>query len=188
VSDQRELILDAALGLMSTQGVPGTSMRQLAAACDVQVAAIYHYFPSKDALLRSVFEERRYSARLELSVPVDPDGTVRERLQRIFEVFWAGALEEEPVLRLLLGEGVRNEPVARTMGESLLEVFQLGVRALLDEHVPELDDPQLVTELIIASVFSAFVHHLFVPDADVVELGRHHGQLVCGALSARGAI
>lgn len=188
MSDQRELILDAALGLMSTQGVAGTSMRQLAAACGVQVAAIYHYFPSKDALLRSVFEERRYSARIETTVPFDPGGTVHERVQRVFEVFWAGALEEEPVLRLLLGEGVRNEPVARRTGEALLEVFELGVGGLLREHVPELEDPQLVTELVIASLFSAFVHHLFVPEADVVDLGRHHGQLVCGALTQRGAI
>ena len=50
----RTRILDAALALMSEQGSAGASMRQLAAACDLNVATIYHYFPSKADLLRSV--------------------------------------------------------------------------------------------------------------------------------------
>ena len=61
--NQRERILDEALRLMSAEGSAAMSMRQLALACGVQVAAIYHYFPSKDALLQSVFEERRYDTR-----------------------------------------------------------------------------------------------------------------------------
>ena len=44
--DQRGRILDAALRLMAEQGSVGASMRQLAAACDLNVATIYHYFPS----------------------------------------------------------------------------------------------------------------------------------------------
>ena len=45
--DPRTRILDAALALMSEQGSAGASMRQLAAACGLNVATIYHYFPSK---------------------------------------------------------------------------------------------------------------------------------------------
>src|SRR4051812_26722313 len=57
--NQREHILDVTLQLMSEQGAGRTSMRQLAAACGLNVAAIYHYFPSKDALLAAVIDERR---------------------------------------------------------------------------------------------------------------------------------
>ena len=69
-ANQRERILDVALQLMSERGSSAMSMRQLAQACGVQVAAIYHYFPSKDELLRSVVEERRYSSRL-VEMPLD---------------------------------------------------------------------------------------------------------------------
>ena len=50
--NQRERILDAALLLMSDRGAGSTSMRQLAKACDLNVASIYHYFPSKADLLQ----------------------------------------------------------------------------------------------------------------------------------------
>ena len=39
--------------LVSERGAAGTSMRRLAAACGLNVATIYHYFPSKADLLRA---------------------------------------------------------------------------------------------------------------------------------------
>ena len=54
---QRSRILDAALVLVSELGAAGTSMRRLAAACGLNVATIYHYFPSKADLLRALVEE-----------------------------------------------------------------------------------------------------------------------------------
>lgn len=179
---QRDRILDQALALMSEHGSAAMSMRSLARACGLQVAAIYHYFPSKDALLAAVFDERRYSSRLGEPIDVDPLGSVRERLRAVFDVFWQGALEEEPVLRLLLGEGLRGHPVALPSGTALLEVFRGGVRLLLETHVPELDDLDEVTELFIAQVFSGFVQHVFDPDEPVAELGARHGELLCRAV------
>ena len=55
--NQREHILDVALKLMSERGAAGMSMRQLASACGVQVAAIYHYFESKDAIYDAMFRQ-----------------------------------------------------------------------------------------------------------------------------------
>ena len=55
---QREHILSTALSLMSQHGVTGTSMRSLAGATGLNVATLYHYFPSKRDLLVAVLEER----------------------------------------------------------------------------------------------------------------------------------
>jgi AcrR family transcriptional regulator len=172
-ANQREHILDEALKLMSAQGSAGMSMRQLAMACGVQVAAIYHYFPSKEALLQSVFEERRYATRLaeeEDLVPIPSDGTVAERLRAVFEKFWNGMLGEEEVIRLLLGEALRNQPYALPTGTALLEVFRAGVHALMTQHVPELEETDTVTELFIAQIFAGFIRHIFDPatDTDVI--------------------
>jgi AcrR family transcriptional regulator len=162
--NQREHILDVALELMSANGFAGTSMRQLAQACGVQVAAIYHYFPSKDALLASVFDERRYSSRLADPVEVRLDAPLAERLRAVFDLFWNGALEEEPVLRLLLGEAIRNEPVAAETGSALLGVFRSGVVAALEEFAPELDDTKGAADVLVAQIFAGFIRHLFEPD------------------------
>jgi AcrR family transcriptional regulator len=170
-ANQRERILDVALQLMSERGSSAMSMRQLAQACGVQVAAIYHYFPSKDELLRSVVEERRYSARLvEMPVDLAVSDPAEDRLRAVFLIFWQGALEEEPVLRLLLGEALRNEPVALPTGEALLEVFQSGVVGYLECCLPELDDRDVVARVIVAQVFSGFIRHIFEPATPVEQL------------------
>ena len=63
-NNRREEILDIALALMSDKGLAGTSMRKLANACDLNVAALYHYFPSKQALFEAVIAERQYGNRI----------------------------------------------------------------------------------------------------------------------------
>src|SRR6185437_12885349 len=51
MADQRDRILDATLSLMARAGAHGTSMRAVASACGLNVATLYHYFPSKRDLL-----------------------------------------------------------------------------------------------------------------------------------------
>jgi len=51
-----ELILDAALGLFGTSHFSIVTMRDIAGACDINVALLYHYFKSKDHLIQSVLE------------------------------------------------------------------------------------------------------------------------------------
>lgn len=178
-TNQRERILDTALQLMSRAGSAGVSMRQLARACGVQVAAIYHYFPSKDALLTAVIEERRYSSRLaDEPFDIDAGAPVAERLREVFRTFWRGALEEEPVLRLLLGEALRSEAAALPTGAALLDVFRTGVVMALEEHVPEVADPKAVSGLYIGQVFSAFVRHVFEPDLPTDVLGEEHAEVL----------
>jgi AcrR family transcriptional regulator len=46
----KEKILNAAIILFAEKGYTGLSMRQLACAVDMSVAAIYHHFPDKNAL------------------------------------------------------------------------------------------------------------------------------------------
>src|SRR3546814_19323401 len=88
-------------------------MRQLAAASGVNVATIYHYFPSKADVLRSVVEERRYSERLDAETPpLSTDAPPRERLVELLDWFWRRTLEAESVWRLLVGESIRGEAAA----------------------------------------------------------------------------
>jgi AcrR family transcriptional regulator len=56
--NRRTQLLDTALELFDERGVRGASMRELARRAGVNVAATYHHFESKRALLQAIFDER----------------------------------------------------------------------------------------------------------------------------------
>lgn len=53
----RTQVLDAALRLFSTQGYRGTSMRDIAVAADVSTGNVYHQFPDKETIFRTLLDE-----------------------------------------------------------------------------------------------------------------------------------
>lgn len=173
-TNQRERILDIALTLMSEHGAGATSMRQLAAACGVNVAAIYHYFPSKAELLRSVIEERRYGLRLQELPEIDTALPPRQRLVALVVAMAEGATDEEAIWRLLLGEALRGDETALAVGQDLLAVLEPALAAWMDELFgpPSADTPPMPTThtkalaaVVLNHLFSQFISQLFqAPD------------------------
>jgi AcrR family transcriptional regulator len=138
---QRSRILDTALRLMSERGSAGTSMRRLAGACGLNVATIYHYFPSKADLLRAVIEERRYGERMAVEdPPIDTSAPPHDRLVRLLDWMWAQTQSEHTVLRLILGEGVRGDATARQSARELVGALDEGITAWMAHGYPELAD------------------------------------------------
>ncbi|MEZ5323008.1 MAG: TetR/AcrR family transcriptional regulator [Microthrixaceae bacterium] len=164
--NQREFILDTALALIAERGASTMSMRQLANACDLNVAALYHYFDSKDALVAAVVEERRYGARMADVPPLDPSAPVVERLRTMFAHIWAGALAEEPIWRVLLGEGTRREPSTLPVGRELLDMVLPGIAEWIRREIPEVGRPDDVATILVGQLFVGFVRHIFEPDLD----------------------
>ncbi|MEO8887821.1 MAG: TetR/AcrR family transcriptional regulator C-terminal domain-containing protein [Jatrophihabitantaceae bacterium] len=62
-----EVIVDAALAILSSEGLTGLSMRRVAAALDTSAGALYVYFASRHALLVAVFD--RIITTVELRPP-----------------------------------------------------------------------------------------------------------------------
>jgi AcrR family transcriptional regulator len=179
-TNQRERILDAALGLMSEQGAGSTSMRQLARECGVNVAALYHYFPSKADLLRSVIEERQYAIRLSSLPDLDASLPPRERLVSLILAMWQGAQDEEAIWRLLLGEGLRGDETALTVSRELLEVIEPALRTWLAElfgDEPQLDTDALAT-VVLGQLFSFFIGQLFRPELKRDEQARREAEAI----------
>jgi AcrR family transcriptional regulator len=164
--NQREHILDVALRLMSEHGAAGTSMRRLAAACGVQVAAIYHYFESKDALLAAVVAERQYGQRIADPLPVDPDAPTAERAGVLVRSIWAGALDEQAIWRLVLGEGMRGDPTVQPVGADLLALLQPAAEGWVRQFLPEVPEPVAAATALVGLLLAGFVRHVFEPDLD----------------------
>ncbi len=165
-SSQRERILDTALDLMAEHGASATSMRKLANACNLNVAALYHYFPSKADLLRSVIEERRYGLRMQDVPRFDVTLPPRERLVALILAMEAGLHEEEAIWRLLLGEALRGDATAVAVGRDLLDVLRPAVAAWIRELFPPVPggpvlDADALATAILGQVFSFFIDQLF---------------------------
>lgn len=110
--DQRGQILARAAELFARQGYTATSMNQVAAACGVSKATLYHYFTDKQSLLLHI--AGGHVQRLEeLAGEVqDPALPPDERLRRLIERFmraYAHAQHEHRVLT----EDVRFLPDAQ---------------------------------------------------------------------------
>lgn len=97
----RETILRAAATLFAEQGYSSTSMNEVAQACGVSKAALYHYVRDKSELLLSISME--HVARLEdlaqrtLAEPVPAQNRLEMLILRFVEEY-AGARNEHRVL------------------------------------------------------------------------------------------
>lgn len=61
----RRLVLDAALRLFSTCGFRATSVRDIAEAAGVSTGNLYHHFPDKEAIFRTLLDEYQEMASSE---------------------------------------------------------------------------------------------------------------------------
>lgn len=98
---QCEQILAAAAGLFAQRGYAGTSMNEVAAACGVSKATLYHYVRDKQQLLAQI--SSAHVARLEALVAevsaerLPPEAHLRTLIER-FTAAYAGAQHEHRVL------------------------------------------------------------------------------------------
>jgi AcrR family transcriptional regulator len=144
------------MGLMSERGAGDTSMRALANACGLNVATLYHYFPSKADLLRSVIEERGYVHLLATEgPPIDQEASLHDRLVGLLDFLWAAASAEEAPMRLLLGESLRGDPTAATTVAELLGALDTAVARWLSESFPDLPGDRAVTGRIVRRLLVA---------------------------------
>jgi AcrR family transcriptional regulator len=99
--DQREMILARAAALFARGGYPGTSMNQVAEACGLSKATLYHYYRDKYELLVNIAEE--HVTRLQgivdeaLTEESTPAGQLRMLIRRLVEEY-ANAQNEHRVL------------------------------------------------------------------------------------------
>ncbi|MCB1285454.1 MAG: TetR/AcrR family transcriptional regulator [Microthrixaceae bacterium] len=182
--NQREFILDTALQLIANNGAAKMSMRQLAKQCGLNVAAIYHYFESKDALVKAVVDERQYGARMAEIVEVDASLSAEDRLFAVFMVIWDGAIAEEEVWRILLGEGLRGESSVMVVGRDLIETISPALTEWIGRSIPELPNSEAIASLLAGQMFTGFIRHIFEPELDTAVIGKEQGNALVTAVFA----
>jgi AcrR family transcriptional regulator len=164
---QRERIVEVALHLMSESGVHAMSMRRLADACGLNVATIYHYFPSKAALLDDVIASRSYAELLAHPPPIDVGLEPTARLSALLRWLWTEMASQDDVWRLLLGESLRGEPQALTSAAELSATFERALEEWMTTYFGDLPGDSTTTARVLRGViYGFFVEHLPLPAGD----------------------
>ena len=83
--DRQELILEAALRLLSRHGISGVSIRAVAREANVALGLMHYYFEDKAALIAAALRrvEEQDVAIVEPDPTLDPEASVRAALHRV---------------------------------------------------------------------------------------------------------
>lgn len=81
-SDTRLRLVSAARRLFHEQGYTATGIATVLREADVNSGSLYHFFPSKDALLIAVLEEYLAALKPELILPIEVE--IEDPLERVF--------------------------------------------------------------------------------------------------------
>jgi AcrR family transcriptional regulator len=159
----RQHILSTALSLMAQQGVDGTSMRNLATATGLNVASLYHYFPSKRDLLVAVLEERGFVDDLTAPSRTALSGEPATELAGLLHDILTSMLEVEDFIRLMMGEVMRGDDTAYAVGEDLFAATQTTLERWLSEQDPPVcppDEQAAMARLLRSLLVGLFFEHV----------------------------
>jgi TetR/AcrR family fatty acid metabolism transcriptional regulator len=95
-------VLAAARRLYARKGYQQTAMVEIARASELAVGTLYQLFPSKEAILRGLLEERMDELIARVRAAVDGEREVRDQLRRVVETHLTFARENADILRLYL--------------------------------------------------------------------------------------
>ena len=165
-SNKREAILSAAVRCFAEQGLAGTGMRDIARAAGLTEGTLYHYFPSKDALIEDAFRWSAFQAddvRKTMQRGLVP---IRERLLGVGRDFLAALRRDPHWTRVVIREALRAAPdrEGNPVRGALISLATERTRALSAALREELSagriarcDPRLVAEHLLHALIGHFV-------------------------------
>lgn len=157
-SDTRDRLITSARYLFWERGFAGTTMSDLLAHAEVNSGSFYHFFESKEALLRAVLEEYLHALR---PMVVNPAfAQTEEPVARIFAIL-AGYRERIlqtgcqygcPLGRLALEIDPENRPAHKLIAENF-QGWIAVVRECLEQvknRLPQDTDPDALATYVLA--------------------------------------
>jgi AcrR family transcriptional regulator len=129
-ADQRTRLLAHARRLFAVQGVKETSMSQVAQACKVTKATLYHYFKNKEAVLKEILDCR--SKNIEASAQSAKAKNLEECLDQIARSHLKQMDEPENLeaMKIMISEMLKNEVMRKFYMDFLRENIGLGADAV----------------------------------------------------------
>ncbi|WP_437563786.1 TetR/AcrR family transcriptional regulator [Sorangium sp. So ce542] len=171
--------MDAALRVFARHGYEGASVRDIAAEAQVASGLLYHYFPSKQAVLEALFE-RSAGLVMEAFARAAAVPEPRARLGALVGVSARLVREHEQFWRVSYGVRFQHAVVAG-LAEGIAAQSALYLR-LFTSLLTEIGrpEPELEARLLFAALDGVFQHYVLDPasyplDAVIERLVHQHG-------------
>jgi len=120
--EKRRLLLDAAVRVFARKGYHASRVGDIAEEAGVAYGLLYHYFGSKEDVLRSVFRET-WRALIETIESVEESGDPpREQLRKVAEILLRSWRRDPDLVRVLVLEVTRSQHLPGEMDE-IVEAF-----------------------------------------------------------------
>ena len=127
VPDRRRAILDAAVRVFARQGFHACRVSDIADEAGVAYGLLYHYFPSKDEVLNTLFLER-WGVMLEMIREVDREPKpVREKLGAIASFIVDSYRHDPDMMKVIIVEVTR---AANSFGQTHLGQIREAYRLI----------------------------------------------------------
>ena len=173
---RREQILLAAMARFAEGGFHSTGMAEVIAATGLSAGAVYRYFPSKEALIRAIVEERVLANAKDVFEAIlaqgvdDPVDAVAAALEIVDRASAQGEIDITKVAVQAWGEALRNPDILdvaqnayATMRGYLAEVTR---RAQEHGRVPSETDPDEVAKTLLSLVMGYVIQRHIMGDVD----------------------
>ncbi|MBI3910696.1 MAG: TetR/AcrR family transcriptional regulator [Armatimonadetes bacterium] len=131
---RREQLLAVALDVFAERGVRGSSIRDIAHAAGITEGLIYHYFPSKSALVQAVIHRFAFADEVTSLIGEMKGIPAREAFYRLAWRYFELLSRNRTFVTMLFAEVPRDPEVARAFAEVVFRGFQ-AVRQFAEKRI-----------------------------------------------------
>jgi len=192
--DKRRLLLDAAVRVFARKGYHAARVGDIAEEAGVAYGLLYHYFSSKEEVLRDVFRET-WRALIATIENVERAGdSPREQLRKVAEILLRSWQREPDLVRVLVLEVTRSQLLAGEMDEivaSFSAIQSIVERGQADGSIRSDLDARLASYVFYGAIDELLTGWVLgrLPDSeeDVARAERTVVEIVAGGLAPEHA-
>ncbi|HZP73031.1 MAG TPA: TetR/AcrR family transcriptional regulator [Gaiellaceae bacterium] len=115
--ERREQILAAAVRVFAAQGYESTRVGDIAREAGVAYGLVYHYYPSKDAVLDAVFREAWGRLLAAIAAAEQSGNDAHEQLSLVVKIVLRAWRDDPDLVRLLVREITRSPHIQDELDE-----------------------------------------------------------------------
>jgi TetR/AcrR family transcriptional regulator, fatty acid metabolism regulator protein len=189
--DKRRLLLDAAVRVFARKGYHAARVGDIAEEAGVAYGLLYHYFSSKEEVLRNVFRETWRALIATITSVAEGDEAPREQLRKVAEILLRSWRRDPDLVRVLVLEVTRSQLLAGEMdeiAESFEAIAEIVARGQADGSIRRDLDPLLASYVFYGAIDELLTGWVLgrLPDSeeDVARAELTVVEIVAGGLAA----
>ncbi len=153
-TDKKEHIINTAIGLFAERGFEGTSIRDLAAKAEVNIAMVNYYFGSKDKLFEAMLVQKASYMREKLEeIANDKSRSDIEKMDAVVEAYVNRILSQHQYHRIIHQELMLKQ--REEVHNSIINIFSkntLIIKSIIEQGIKKKAFKKVDPELTFATI------------------------------------